>query len=147
MIAVPDATTLPSVAPADSLFELGDQLCGEAVREDGKGPLEDEPHQLPVTGDGILAGRHLGHPAVGRERSRLGCGRPAQVDDPPQSERAERRHGQSDVVGDVAERVAAAIAVSIGIRQLADTHAVEDDDDGPAGNGRLRQTGQPSCVE
>ena len=133
--------------PADSLFELGDQLRGEAVREDGKGPLEDEPHQLPVTGDGILARRHLGHPAVGRERRRRGgLDPPRSTTRPSPSERSVGTR-QPDVVSDVAERIAAAIAVTVSVRQLADAHAVEDDDDGPAGNGRLRQTRQPSCVE
>ena len=57
MIAVPRRDHVAERRAADAPLELGDQVCGEAVREDGKGPLEHEPHQLPVAGDGILAGR------------------------------------------------------------------------------------------
>ena len=148
MITVPDAATLPSVPRpmrrSNSDISSGGKPCGN----DRKGTLEHQPHQLPVPGDRILAGRGLRHPPVGAARpASTAESAPPRSTTPPETERAKRGHGQTDLAGDVAERVAAAIAVSISVGQLADTHAVEDDEDDPAGNGGMRQARQASCVE
>jgi hypothetical protein len=55
------------------------------------------------------------------------------LDHPAETQGTQRGHGQRHRPRDVAERVAAAIAVSLSVRQLADTDAVEDDEDDPAG--------------
>ena len=146
MIAVPEARLVAERRAADAAFELGDQLGGKAVREDGKRPVEDQPHQLPVPGHRILARRRLRHPAEGAERRAGRAAPPSSTTRPRPSERSVGS-ASGTAVGDVAERVAAAIAVTIGVGQLADADAVEDDEDDPAGNGRLRQAGQASCVE
>ena len=52
-----------------------------------------------------------------------------EIDDPREAERMKRRHLQVNVRGDVAERVAALIAVGGRVGQLADADAVEDEDD------------------
>ena len=61
-------------------------------------------------------------------------GRLAEIDEAVEAERAQRRHAERHVAGDVTQRVAAAITVCARVRQLADAGAVEDDDDG-AGEG------------
>jgi len=49
------------------------------------------------------------------------------IDDASQTERAEIRNSKSDLARDVAEGVAALIAVDCGVRQLTAADAVEDD--------------------
>jgi hypothetical protein len=44
-------------------------------------------------------------------------------------EQAQRRHPQPHLPGDVAERVAALVAIGGGIGKLTDANAVEDDED------------------
>ena len=61
--------------------------------------------------------------------------------DARQTERGERRNVQADVPRDVAERVAALVAVRARVGQLADADAVQHDDDGARehkGSARLK---------
>ena len=81
-----------------------------------------------MPGDRILAGRGLDHPAeagLGRRRRRHA----AQGTDIAQPELLEGRQVEVDLPADVAQRVAALVAVSARIRQLADADAVEYDED------------------
>ena len=84
--------------------------AGKPVGKHGKRPLEDEPHQLPVPGDRVLAGRRFRHAAEGAERIRLWSDA---VDgrDPGEAETAQVRHRERDAARDVAQRVAAGVAV------------------------------------
>jgi hypothetical protein len=100
-----------------------------------------------VTGDRVLAGRRFRHPAKGAAWLGLVASSPSEIDNPSQTQRSQRGHGQGHRLRNVAERVAAAIAVSISVRQLADPYAVEDDEDDPAGTLGWGQAAQASCVE
>ena len=55
-------------AAANAPLELGDELRRKPGRKRRKWPVQHDAHHLPVSGDGILAGRHFGHPAVGAAR-------------------------------------------------------------------------------
>jgi hypothetical protein len=78
-----------------------------------------------MSGDGILAGRRFDH-APERANGRL-IRRTADIDNARQPKLAQRRHTQGHAARDVAERIAAAIAVRCRIRQFADADAVEND--------------------
>ena len=62
-------------------------------------------------------------------RGRSAGGIPGKRGDVPQAERLKRRHAEHRLTADVAERVAALIAVRGRVGQLADADAVEDDDE------------------
>ena len=62
----------------------------------------------------------------------------ADVDQTRQPERTQRRHAQAGGAGDVAEGVAALVAVRRRIRQLADADRVHDDEN-DTGEGRHRE--------
>ena len=112
MIAVPDATTFPRRRPPDALLERGDQTPAETRPEtSGNGAIEHEAHQLPVAGHRVLAGRSLGHAAKGAKRRRRG--RHAGERRRHARGRARPASGSSAATcaGDVAERVAAFVAV------------------------------------
>jgi hypothetical protein len=111
-------------AAADAFLELGDHFRGEAVGKRGERPIQHDTGHLPMTGDGILPRRSFGHPSVGAER-RVDWRHPLHVGDARQSERTQRGERQWHETRDVAERIAAAIAVRIRVGQLADAHAVE----------------------
>ena len=51
----------------------------------------------------------------------------AEIDDPAKAERTQMRDAQSDLAGNIAQRVAALIAVDRRVRQLTAADAVEDD--------------------
>ena len=70
------------------------------------------------------------------------------VDNAIQPEAAERRHVERDLTRDVAERVAAFVAVHTRIPKGADAHAVEHDDDDSGkegGHGLLCEQGFYRC--
>ena len=152
-------------AAAGQARELRDDLRREAVGKRRERAVEHDAHHLPVPGDRVLPRRRLGHAAVRTER-RTGRNRGDRRDrgdlfqedlcafsaffalsavssGPSICTRRSRPRLRS--VGifsgtrlrDVADRVAALIAVRRRVRQLADADAVHDDDDG-AGERRLR---------
>jgi hypothetical protein len=87
-----------------------------------------------VSGDRVLPRGRFRHPAVSAARRRvITSASDADLDHPAETQGAQRGHGQGHRPRDVPERVAAAIAIAISVRQLADTNAVEDDEDDPAG--------------
>jgi hypothetical protein len=137
MISVPEATTLPSDAAADRALELGDDVGREPVGKRRERALEHEAHQLPVAGHRVLAGRSFRHPP---ERGRRGLDGAM-----PRSGVMQPRPSASSVGtrtstrrADVAERVAALVAVRGGVRQLADPDAVEHDEDDALEGGSRR---------
>ena len=67
-------------------------LGGKAVGKRRKRPVEHQPHQLPVPGHRVLAGRRLRHAAERAERRRRPVA--ADVDDARRAERAQRGHAQ-----------------------------------------------------
>jgi hypothetical protein len=87
--------------------------------------------QWPVTeslpGEASPCGRSpTARPAERADRPR------AQMDEAIQTQRPQRRDCQRESPGDVPQRIAALVAVRRGVGQLANPHAVEDDDDGAA---------------
>ena len=70
----------------------------------------------------------------------------AEIDDASEAERAERGHAQRHHAREVAQRVAAAIAIAVRVGQLAHADTVKDyeDDSAETYRGRRRQA---SCVE
>ena len=140
MIAVPDAALLPMTARPVRRENSLDDLRGKSPGERRERAIEHDTHHLPVAGDRILARRRLRHSTNGRTRPVVGW-RSAQRDQPIESKRAQRRHSKRHAPGDVAQRVASAIAVRVGIRQLADPDAVHDD------HNRTRESAhrRPTC--
>jgi hypothetical protein len=114
---------------ADAPFELSDQLRRKAVGECWERAIEHHPHQLPMTGNRIFAGGLFRQSAKRRERGRR-RGHFRKRDDPGDAERGKRGDVETNGTREVAERVAAVVAVLAGIRQFADADAVEDDDNG-----------------
>jgi hypothetical protein len=53
-----------------------------------------------------------------------------EIDEAIQTERPQRRDCQRNAPGDVPQRIAALVAIGRGVGQLANPHAVEDDNDG-----------------
>jgi hypothetical protein len=122
---------------AGTARELGEEAGVEAVRKYRKRPIQHDTHHLPMAGNRVLAGRGLRHAAGGGFEPRANGGRLCRTEprDTIEAERAQRRQGERHRVGDVAERVAAVIAVGCGVGQLADADAVEHDHDGAGWRG------------
>ncbi len=119
--------TVRGYAAAGAAGELGDHGRGKPVGKHRKRPLEHDAHQLPVAGDRVLAGRRFGHASDGRARPiDRGAG---DRRDAPQTEGAQRRDRQPHARRNVAERVAALVAIRRRVGQFADADAVEHDDD------------------
>ncbi len=117
--------------PAAACFRLilGHDLVGEAVGIDREGAVHVDAHQLPMAGRGVLAGGDLGHLAVGGSGVRLGLDS-VQNGDVGQSQGLQIGQMQpADGLRNVAQRVAADIAVGRGIRRFADADAVQNDND------------------
>src|SRR5262249_28910678 len=110
---------------SDAPLELGDDVCWKAVWKRWERVIEDDPRDLPVTGDRVLSRRPLGH-ASERAKGRIDPWHALDSRDARQAERTERRELQPDRARDVADRVAAAIAILVRVGQLADAHAVEN---------------------
>ena len=88
MIAVPEATLLPSVPRRCGARTRRSTRPGNR-RENGERPIEHEPHHLPVPGDRVLARRRLRHPAEGAARRRV-AGDAAESTTRPRPRRAQR---------------------------------------------------------
>ena len=131
-------------AAAGLAREIVEEFRRESVWEDRKRAIEHDAHHLPVTRDGILAGRSFGHAADGSRKAGIGAltGGRAERGDAAETKRAQGRQGQRHGARDVAERVAAFVAVRRGIRQRADSDAVEDNDDGSGGRGHALVSGE-----
>ena len=134
MIAVPEAALLPSVPRPMRALELVDQLARESRSGNvGNGRSSTSPinSQCPVT-ESLPGDASAMRPK--RADRALPCGvagdRRATRARP---EAAQRRHAQTDLPRDVAERVAALVAVGGGIRQFADADAVENDQEDAVG--------------
>jgi len=114
--------------------EFAEEIGGKAVGEHRKRTVEHDAHHFPMAGHRILARRGFGHAADRRRTAwrNSWAGRRAQIDEAIQSQRPQRRDCQRHAPGNVPQRVTALVAVSRGIGQLADPHAVKDDDDGAA---------------
>jgi len=163
MIRVPDAALLPRtprpVRRANSAMISGEKPFGNV----GNARLEHDAHHLPMAGDRVFARRRFRHPAVradGTSRRNRGdrrglreaflkrdlCvlrvpgvfffWRGAEARDAIEAEAPQGRHLERHTPRDVANRVAAPIAVRRRVGQLADADAVHDDHDrAPEGRG------------
>ncbi len=131
--AVPEATTLPSIGRpirrSNSCMRSGGNPLGNV----GNGAIEHDAHQLPVASHRVLAGGTLGHPADAPRAALRAPARPGS---------ATTRDRPSAASVGMFSRTCRAMLPSVllplspycvGIGQLADANAVEDDDDG-AGN-------------
>jgi hypothetical protein len=130
---------------ADAPLELGDDIRGKAVRKRREGALQDHAGHLPVSRHRILAGRSLGHASVGAH-GRVHQRHAMDVGHVRKSEGAQRRQFQPDGSRDVAERVAAAVAIRVRVRQLADADAVEHREEHAIWKGCHRRRATSSCV-
>jgi hypothetical protein len=70
-----------------------------------------------------------------------------EIDHTSETKRAKSRQTQRYGGGDIPQRVAAAVAVPAGVRQLANANTVEDDEDDSAQIQRRRGRRQASWVE
>ena len=135
MISVPDAALLPSTPRPVRRANSAMIVRREAVAEtSGTARSSTMPiiSQWPVTES--LPGRRFRHAADGRQRRRsVGGGSPIARRGASPSERSVGSCSGT-CARDVAERVAALIAVGGGVGQLADADAVQDDDDDAAKN-------------
>ncbi len=95
MISVPEATTLPSVAPADAALERLDDRRRKAIRKRRERSIEDDPHHLPVTGDRILPCRRLRHSTV--RPATIPAVYATEIDDAPETERTEIRNAKRNL--------------------------------------------------
>ncbi len=113
-------------AAADVAFELVHDLGRKTVRVERKRFRQMNADHLPVAGGGVFPG--------GRQRT-FSKSRRGPVHGPhmrerlqiPQSKLGEIRQVQSAGASDIAQRVAARIAISSGVRHFAGAHAVEHD--------------------
>ena len=116
-------------AAAGVLFEGTDDLRRKSVRVERERPLDDETHHLPVAGRRVLAGRELGK-AAARPRG------PAEADEVQKAQPLEIRERRGMSLEDVTQRVAAGIAVGLGVRSGSDAETVADEDDGAGSQSR-----------
>ena len=128
MIAVPEAAMLPSVRRPMRASNAAMTSAGNPWGNTGNGRSRTSPiiSQWPVTES------FPGDASAIRPNAARGDGSARHaVDkrDAPQAETAERREAQANLPGDVAERVAALVAVGRRVGQLADADAVEHDED------------------
>ena len=110
--------------------------AGNPSGKTGNGRSRTSPisSQWPVTES--LPGRRLGHPAERAARRRLGPPRRRRTRPAPVRGGAASAGAVRTLPGDVAERVAALVAVGGGVGQLADADAIENDEDDAAGRRR-----------
>ena len=128
MISVPDAAQLPSVPRPMRRLELLHDLGRKAVRIERKRLCQMNAHHLPMSGGGVFARRRQrassesrGGPVDGPDvRQRLQIA---------QAELREIRQVQLAGASDIAQRVAARVAIRRRIRHLADADAVQHDPD------------------
>ena len=127
---------IPECPASDPIFEDLDRLCRKAIGKCRERLVEDDAHHLPMTGHRILPRRRLRHPPV--RLCLIGCTAVAKFDDAAEPERAKIRNSKRDLAGDVTERVAALIAVGLGVRQLTAADAVEHDQDDTGKRSQVR---------
>ena len=130
MIAVPDAALLPSVPRPMRALELVDQRrAGSRAGNVGNGRSSTRPiiSQWPVT-ESLPGDASAMRPNAPRGDRLGGDPRERRRRAPRPSERSVGTRSGT-LRGDVAERVAALVAVRARVGQLADADAVEDDDD------------------
>ncbi len=98
----------------NAALELGDELAWKAVRERRKRAIEHQAHELPVPRYRILSRRPLRHAAERGQRH--GRGRHLRKShDPREAESGQRRNLELNRSRDIAERVAALVAVDRGV--------------------------------
>ena len=114
-------------AAADALGPPIEQILGKTAGVGGKRPVEHDSGELPVPGGAVLPGGALGEPRARAERigERPDPGKIEQATEPEPLEPRQRETSRR--LGHVQQGVAAAIAVTIGVRQRSDAHAVEHD--------------------
>ena len=112
---------------SDPPLEFSDDVRREPMGKRRKGPIQDDAHHLPVTRHRVLAGRRFRHPSVGAKPWTPGRRAVTHPRDTIEAQRAQTRNRERHLFRDVPERVAARVAVRSGVRKLAATHAVEDD--------------------
>ena len=134
-ICVPDAALLPSTGRPVRRENSAMMSGGKPVGKHRKRTIEHDAHHFPVAGDRVLAGRRLGHAPDRARTDDRSAAIVADRRDAPQAERAQRRQRERHPPRDVAEGVAALVAVRRRIRQFADADAVEHDDDGSSNSG------------
>ena len=126
---------VPDRRPADSPLQRQDRISRKPRGEQGKRLRQGDPRQFPVPGDRVLAGRGFGHSS---ERGERGCRRRApDLHDPPETQGTQRGHLERHPASDVAQGIAARVAVLRGVRQRTDAGTIEHDDD-RAGNSKRR---------
>ena len=113
---------------ADAAFELAHHLGREAVRVQRERLGEVNADHFPMAGGGVFAGRSQGAVAVSAGGRGGGSDAGERLD---VAEAEARKVGQLHAAnaGDVAQRVAARVAILRGVRHLADADAVENDPD------------------
>ena len=131
MISVPEAALLPSDAAADAPLEFVHDFRRKAVREKRERLVEMNAHHFPMAGGGVLSRRSQG--AAAERRQGRGVGRKSGEGlDVAEAEAARLGSRRPTAARDIAQRVAAGVAVGGGVGHLADSYAIEDDpDDAP----------------
>ena len=112
----------------DLFFKLADDFFRKSVGINRKGLREPDAGHFPVSGGGVFAGGMRGALTEGSQRSgwwqemseRSNIGEPQFY---------QRRYVQGSRLGNVAEGIAADVAVGSSVREFADADAVEDNPD------------------
>ena len=127
MIAVPEAGRLPRTPeqPARST-KARMTSSGKPSGYVGKGRSRRRPPGSQSPGRAVFPGRYLAHPAVAGQR-RLDRRHAFERGDAAQAKPGQVGQRRARRLADVAERVAALVAVTPRIRLFADADAVEDD--------------------
>ena len=117
-------------AAGDAALELVHDFARESMRVERERLVQVDARHFPMAGGGVLAGRGQG--AAAERSGRLGGGRQSgQRFDVAEAQAAQVGQAQRALARDVAERVAAGIAVRGGVGHLADADAVKHDPDYP----------------
>src|SRR5262249_2414777 len=117
--------------PANAALEFVDQLGWKSVRKERERFFEMDADHFPMAGCGVFAGGRQRGFAVGCE-GRWGWLESGERLDVRQAQAAQMGQLQSTAAGDVAQCVAAFIAVSFRVGHFADAYTVEDDPDDAA---------------
>ena len=115
-------------AAADGLFKLLDEILREAVRERRERLRKLNARDFPMAGRGVLAGGNLAQLAEAALR-RIHPAGEARAVDVRQPQLHQMRQFRMAGIDDMAERIRALVAVIRSVRQFADAHAVQNDDD------------------
>ncbi len=110
-------------------FEIVKQFAGKPLGKKRERPIQNDAHQFPMAGDGVLAPRSFRHAPPGSPRRRRG-GHAAHGNDVSQPKLLQVRQFQpAATFGDVAQGVRADIAVFGGIGKRADADRVQDNEE------------------